>query len=94
MFIINLVWYFVFQEMEKQVEKGRARSIGLSNFNQEQIQAVYDSAKIKPSNLQARQISNCKLILKIIFNLIFELRVSGRVSCTDATKTPSWILSI
>lgn len=42
--------------MEKQVEKGRARSIGLSNFNQEQIQAVYDSAKIKPSNLQARQI--------------------------------------
>jgi len=40
------------QEMEKQVKLGRTRSIGLSNFNEEQIMAIWESAQIKPSNLQ------------------------------------------
>ena len=38
--------------MEEQVRKGRARSIGLSNFNKTQIKIIYDNAEIKPSNLQ------------------------------------------
>ncbi|XP_014226590.1 alcohol dehydrogenase [NADP(+)] B-like [Trichogramma pretiosum] len=38
--------------MEKQVKAGRAKSIGLSNFNKSQIARVYDNAEIKPSNLQ------------------------------------------
>lgn len=38
--------------MEKEVEAGRVRSIGLSNFNTRQIQRIWDSAKIKPSCLQ------------------------------------------
>lgn len=38
--------------MEKQVKAGRARSIGLSNFDQNQIQKIYESAEIKPANLQ------------------------------------------
>ncbi|XP_043271577.1 probable Rho GTPase-activating protein CG5521 isoform X3 [Venturia canescens] len=42
----------VWKEMEKQVRNGLARSIGLSNFNEKQIQEVWDNADIKPSNLQ------------------------------------------
>uniref|UniRef100_A0A8D8XTW5 Alcohol dehydrogenase [NADP(+)] A n=2 Tax=Cacopsylla melanoneura TaxID=428564 RepID=A0A8D8XTW5_9HEMI len=38
--------------MEKCVEKGFAKSIGLSNFNSVQIKRILDCAKIKPVNLQ------------------------------------------
>ena len=34
--------------MEKCVEQGLVRSIGLSNFNSQQIQHVLDHCKIKP----------------------------------------------
>jgi len=40
------------QEMEKAVDKGLVRSIGLSNFNSKQIQRVLDVARIKPAALQ------------------------------------------
>ncbi|XP_058799851.1 aldo-keto reductase family 1 member A1-B-like [Phymastichus coffea] len=42
----------IWKEMEKQVKSGRAKSIGVSNFNEAQISKIYDSAQIKPSNLQ------------------------------------------
>lgn len=42
----------LWQEMEAQVKAGRARSIGLSNFNESQILRVLNHAEIKPSNLQ------------------------------------------
>lgn len=38
--------------MEEQVACGRAKAIGLSNFNIKQIQRVLDNCKIKPENLQ------------------------------------------
>lgn len=38
--------------MEKQVTDGRAKAIGLSNFNVKQIQKVLDNCRIKPDNLQ------------------------------------------
>lgn len=38
--------------MEEQVQSGRAKTIGLSNFNIKQIQRVWDSATIKPASLQ------------------------------------------
>lgn len=34
--------------MEKLVENGRARSIGISNFNSEQTQRILSTGKIKP----------------------------------------------
>ncbi|KAL3272972.1 hypothetical protein HHI36_014429 [Cryptolaemus montrouzieri] len=40
------------REMEKQVEKGKVKSIGLSNFNIEQIERICRSSKIKPAVLQ------------------------------------------
>lgn len=42
----------VWKKMEEQVRSGRTRSIGLSNFNEEQILTVWNNAQIKPSNLQ------------------------------------------
>ncbi|XP_076299187.1 1,5-anhydro-D-fructose reductase [Lasioglossum baleicum] len=42
----------VWAEMEKQVECGRTRAIGLSNFNRSQIERVVKNAKIKVSMLQ------------------------------------------
>ncbi|XP_055333036.1 uncharacterized protein LOC129584749 [Paramacrobiotus metropolitanus] len=43
-----LIW----KEMEKAVDQGLIRAIGLSNFNKRQIQNVIDNARIKPANLQ------------------------------------------
>jgi len=40
------------KEMEKQVDAGKTKAIGLSNFNISQIKRVYENARIKPSNLQ------------------------------------------
>ncbi|XP_054012062.1 aldo-keto reductase family 1 member A1-like isoform X1 [Hylaeus anthracinus] len=42
----------VWKEMEEQVRKGRTKSIGLSNFNEEQVIKIWENAQIKPSNLQ------------------------------------------
>ena len=42
----------VWKEMEEQVRKGRTKSIGLSNFNEEQVLTIWENAQIKPSNLQ------------------------------------------
>ena len=38
--------------LEKKVEEGKIRSIGLSNFNIAQIQRVIDNGKIKPVALE------------------------------------------
>nr|XP_024218706.1 alcohol dehydrogenase [NADP(+)]-like [Halyomorpha halys] len=38
--------------MEAQVDAGRTKSIGLSNFNQKQIKGILDSCCILPANLQ------------------------------------------
>ncbi|EFX67778.1 hypothetical protein DAPPUDRAFT_63699 [Daphnia pulex] len=42
----------LWKEMEAQVEAGRAKSIGLSNFNSEQIERIVKGCRIKPANLQ------------------------------------------
>lgn len=44
----KLTWY----AMEKLVEKGLVRSIGLSNFNSQQIDDVLSVSSIKPTVLQ------------------------------------------
>lgn len=38
--------------MEDQVDAGRTRSIGLSNFNEKQIDKILSVARIPPANLQ------------------------------------------
>lgn len=40
------------QAMESQVEAGRAKAIGLSNFNSHQIERIVQTSRIKPANLQ------------------------------------------
>ncbi|KAK4005156.1 hypothetical protein OUZ56_006877 [Daphnia magna] len=42
----------LWKAMEKQVDAGLAKSIGLSNFNEEQIERIVKTARIKPANLQ------------------------------------------
>lgn len=38
--------------MEKQVDDGRAQTIGLSNFNKTQVERIFNLSRIKPSCLQ------------------------------------------
>lgn len=38
--------------MEAQVDDGKAKAIGISNFNESQIQRILNNARIKPANLQ------------------------------------------
>ena len=42
--------------MEKLVKTGKAKSIGVCNMNKEQLLRIWESAEIKPSNLQ---VSKC-----------------------------------
>lgn len=42
----------IWRELEKCVDDGLVKSIGLSNFNSVQIQNILDNCRIKPSNLQ------------------------------------------
>jgi diketogulonate reductase-like aldo/keto reductase len=49
------------RQMEKCVQMGLARSIGLSNFNSQQIDRVLANATIRPVNLQVRMTSFQKL---------------------------------
>jgi aldehyde reductase len=42
----------LWKAMEAQVDAGRTRSIGLSNFNSRQIARIVKSARIRPENLQ------------------------------------------
>ena len=38
--------------MEAQVDAGLTKSIGISNFNEDQIERIVANARIKPANLQ------------------------------------------
>jgi len=42
----------IWKKMEEQVDAGRAKNIGLSNYNISQIETVLKAARIKPANLQ------------------------------------------
>ncbi|CAH1118941.1 unnamed protein product [Phaedon cochleariae] len=42
----------IWKKMEEQVEAGRTRAIGLSNFNQRQVDRIVKSSRIKPASLQ------------------------------------------
>jgi len=42
----------IWKKLEEQVDAGRAKTIGLSNYNISQIETVLKSARIKPANLQ------------------------------------------
>lgn len=45
---IEAVW----KAMEEQVDNGRTRSIGISNFNRNQIERIMKVARIQPANQQ------------------------------------------
>lgn len=46
--------------MEAQVDAGRTKSIGLSNFNIKQIERILKSARIPPANIQVELHVYCQ----------------------------------
>lgn len=51
--------------VEKQYKSGTVKAIGVSNFNEKQLQELYNQAEIKPQNLQ---VSYCFCISSLFFN--------------------------
>jgi len=49
---INTDHLKIWSMMEQQVQEGRTKAIGLSNFNMAQIKRILDNAKLPISNLQ------------------------------------------
>jgi len=52
--------------MEECVRQGLTRSIGISNFNSEQIARLLESAEIAPVNNQVRHIESFKLFRDVV----------------------------
>ena len=50
----------LWKAMEVQVDNGLAKSIGISNFNGEQIERIVGNARIKPANLQMELHAYCQ----------------------------------
>lgn len=48
----------IWEAMETMVYCGKARAIGLSNFNQKQIERILKSCRIPPANLQVLIYTN------------------------------------
>ncbi|XP_026463185.1 1,5-anhydro-D-fructose reductase-like [Ctenocephalides felis] len=42
----------LWKEMERMVDEGLTKSIGVSNYNEKQLSRIIDNARIQPSNLQ------------------------------------------
>lgn len=59
--------------MEKLVNKGFAKSIGLSNFNKRQIERILKVATVKPVNLQVKYL---------IFVVSADFKVKISTKCT------------
>ena len=50
--------------MEEFVDEGKVRSLGLSNFNIQQIERVLSGSRIKPANLQVKLAKFLCLLLR------------------------------
>lgn len=65
----------VWEAMEREVEGGRVKGIGLSNCNESQIERIWNSAKIKPTVLQVSE--KLTFISKIVLYICFSYRLSS-----------------
>lgn len=53
----------VLKEMEKLVDEGLVRAIGISNFSSKQVQRVLDNCRIKPSIQQVMWAIEYSLVI-------------------------------
>lgn len=53
----------VWKEMEKQVDAGLAKSIGVSNYTPTQLDRIMKIARIPPTNNQVRSLPNSMLMI-------------------------------
>lgn len=76
----NIDYKLTWAAMEKLVEKGLVRSIGLSNFNSRQIDDILSVASIKPTVLQVRAVCRDERFALLHTGLVFTKRQITLVS--------------
>ena len=98
----TIQWFsFDRQAMELQVDQGRAKSIGISNFNSQQIERVVKASRIMPVNLQVEmhayfQQKPLRAVCAkhgITVCAYAPLGSAGRFQATDAQGKP-WVNSL
>ncbi|XP_018646060.1 aldo-keto reductase, putative [Schistosoma mansoni] len=95
-------WPVPFQEMEKLVDDGLVKSIGLSNFNKRQIENILKHCRIKPANLQIEIHANFPNIQLVEYAQSIGLTVTAYAPLGSPAASPGrvdllmepWVLQI
>jgi diketogulonate reductase-like aldo/keto reductase len=71
--------------LEETVCKQKIRSIGVSNFNKEQIQLIWENCKIKPSVLQVLILNTLQEIFILFYRSKF-IHISSKKIWLNSAK--------
>ena len=51
------IYICIKQILEDCVDEGLIKAIGVSNFNSKQVQMILDACRIKPANIQVKELA-------------------------------------
>ncbi|XP_063700521.1 aldo-keto reductase family 1 member C15-like [Culicoides brevitarsis] len=92
--MLDLDYLETYKKMQECVDKGLVKSLGVSNFNSEQLKRVYDNARIKPvcNQVECSPNINQKKLLAFCKSLDVVLTAYCPLGCHNwEKKTPKFM---